>query len=74
MAFKIKNKPKFSEKSDYYLVDTTEKVYDPTLIKGWKSAVRLNMVYQISSENPNVIPLEKEEVLKNKQLKKEKFL
>jgi hypothetical protein len=77
MAYKvktpIKDKMKYSEKQEYYLVDFKKGTYDPHLLKGWKGAVHLNMVYQMTSDNPNVVPMEKEWVLKNKP-KQEKFL
>jgi hypothetical protein len=78
MAYKIKHSKKrkmdFSENAEYYLVDIKENTYDPLLIKGWKNAVNLNLIYQLSTGNPNAVPMEKEWVLKNKKLKKSAFL
>jgi len=76
MAYKIKKKKaywKVSEKEEYFLVDIKENVYDPHLIKGWKSASRLNMVYQMSSDNPSVVPMPKKWVLQHK-IEQRKFL
>jgi len=76
MAYKIKSKKekiKFDEKTEYYLVDIAKNTYDNHLIKGWKSAVRLNLAYQLNSDNPNVVPMPKVRVLKLK-FKKENFL
>jgi hypothetical protein len=78
MAYKIKKKkskaPAFSEKADYYLVDLDKQIYDNRSVKGWKNACHLNMTYQLATDNPNVIPIEKSEVLKHKELKHKNFL
>jgi hypothetical protein len=76
MAYKIKKKKpyfKFSETETYYLVDVKENVYDPHAVKGWTSAVNLNMAYQMWSENPSVVPMPKKWVLQHK-IKQRKFL
>jgi len=77
MAYPIKSKkekPKFSEREEYLLVDIKRKIYDTHSIKGWKKAVHLNLAYQIGSGNDYVIPMQKSWVLKDKQLKKQDFL
>jgi hypothetical protein len=78
MAYKIRKnqpKPKFSEKAEYFLVDLENSTYDNHTIKGWKKAVNLNMLYQMYHENKiYIIPIEKEEVLKHKELKNKNFL
>ena len=78
MTYKIKSfkekEPVFSEDAEYYLVDLGNQTYDNHLVKGWKKAINLNLAYQLSSGNDYVIPVEKSEVLKHKELKNKNFL
>lgn len=76
MTYKIKKskeKMKFDEETEYYLVDVKKNTYDNHVIKGWKNATRLNLVYQSSSGNDYIVPMEKNWVEK-KKLKQGNFL
>lgn len=76
MVYRIKSKKekiKFDKNTEFYLVNVEEKTYDPYLIKGWDDAVKLNLVYQMSSGEERVVPMPKAWVMKNK-LKERRFL